>query len=643
MTNIRSWYPNDVVLAKDCLVLSVYTNRNLPIVQWNAVSNASPNAFYRTEVIYTNLAPPFYSNNLMQFSAFLTNSIIPDILYTNPVIDAPANLMASSGIYVDGVHLTWAPVYGATGYEIWWGLSGSTTATARLITTVTTNEYVDTGVTPGQASYYWVMAQNAACVCTSPFSVAAAGLRSGTPQVPELLTASCSDGLLSISCFSVAGLELIGSRAIPRISLPGPMRRVSRTCQASAACGPYSPTAPLPSKCSIGSSRGNELRRRFPKPSSAAASPYGISIPAAKCKPSAGTPAGVRARQRVQPGPNLAPVDYEWDDDRLDQRRMHFGGTLLGLALSKMLPGHHLSDESKDAVKMGAGMISMMAALVLGLLVSSAKSNFDATNAAITEGGANHPDGPPAGQLRPGNQGRPRRLAPGRHRAIECCGRKSPRRLAASAFERATADGEAAGEDPRAEAANRGQRVLQAQAQTLGHEILLTRWVQIEQAQVTLPPPFLVILLFWLTMLYTTFGLLAPRNATVITVMFLGAGAGHGDVPDRGDEPADGRSHQDFQRPDAQSLGACRPVGAPGWPVATGFLHPARTSWPVMPPSSLQLCHCAGMVIRGRDSRWPARRAEQHHQQREGALGLEVAVVDPEPPKWSSRAEARPV
>jgi len=33
-------------------------------------------------------------------------------------------------------------------------------------------------------------------------------------------------------------------------------------------------------------------------------------------------------------------------------------------------------------------MISMMVALVLGLLVSSAKSNFDATSAAITQGGA---------------------------------------------------------------------------------------------------------------------------------------------------------------------------------------------------------------------------------------------------------------
>ena len=65
-----------------------------------------------------------------------------------------------------------------------------------------------------------------------------------------------------------------------------------------------------------------------------------------------------------------------------------FGGALLGMALGKIVPAHHLSEDSKDAIKLGAGMISLMAALVLGLLVSSAKSNFDAANAAVTQGGA---------------------------------------------------------------------------------------------------------------------------------------------------------------------------------------------------------------------------------------------------------------
>ena len=43
----------------------------------------------------------------------------------------------------------------------------------------------------------------------------------------------------------------------------------------------------------------------------------------------------------------------------------------------------------------------------------------------------------------------------------------------------------------------------------------------IEEAQNQLPLPFLIILLFWLTMLFASFGLFSPRNATVITVLFV--------------------------------------------------------------------------------------------------------------------------
>ena len=63
-------------------------------------------------------------------------------------------------------------------------------------------------------------------------------------------------------------------------------------------------------------------------------------------------------------------------------------GALLGMTLGRLLGPDQLSVESKDAIKLGAGTISLMSALVLGLLVSSAKSNFDATNDALTQGAA---------------------------------------------------------------------------------------------------------------------------------------------------------------------------------------------------------------------------------------------------------------
>jgi hypothetical protein len=51
-----------------------------------------------------------------------------------------------------------------------------------------------------------------------------------------------------------------------------------------------------------------------------------------------------------------------------------FGGALFGMFLSTRLPEQHLSGDSKNIVNLGMGLIGTMTALVLGLLVASAKS-----------------------------------------------------------------------------------------------------------------------------------------------------------------------------------------------------------------------------------------------------------------------------
>ena len=65
-----------------------------------------------------------------------------------------------------------------------------------------------------------------------------------------------------------------------------------------------------------------------------------------------------------------------------------FGGVLLGMYLQGLLPKHHLDSDSHEMVKMGAGIIATLTALVLGLLISSAKSSFDAMNAGLVQGSA---------------------------------------------------------------------------------------------------------------------------------------------------------------------------------------------------------------------------------------------------------------
>src|SRR5882724_5035916 len=62
-----------------------------------------------------------------------------------------------------------------------------------------------------------------------------------------------------------------------------------------------------------------------------------------------------------------------------------FGATLLGMFLQTVLPRNHLHADSKDVVKLGVGLIGTMAALILGLLVASAKGSYDAQSAEITD------------------------------------------------------------------------------------------------------------------------------------------------------------------------------------------------------------------------------------------------------------------
>ena len=54
-----------------------------------------------------------------------------------------------------------------------------------------------------------------------------------------------------------------------------------------------------------------------------------------------------------------------------------FGGALLGMVVRPLLSETHPHPDSKDVVKMATGLIGTLTALVLGLLIASAKSSFD--------------------------------------------------------------------------------------------------------------------------------------------------------------------------------------------------------------------------------------------------------------------------
>jgi hypothetical protein len=62
-----------------------------------------------------------------------------------------------------------------------------------------------------------------------------------------------------------------------------------------------------------------------------------------------------------------------------------FGGAVIGMLLRSHLPQYHFSGDSKETVKVGMGLVATMSALVLGLLVSSAKTFYDTQSAELTQ------------------------------------------------------------------------------------------------------------------------------------------------------------------------------------------------------------------------------------------------------------------
>ncbi len=201
-----------------------------------------------------------------------------------------------------------------------------------------------------------------------------------------------------------------------------------------------------------------------------------------------------------------------------------FGGAVVGLFLRPILPPHHLSDDSRSAVQMGTGLLATLAALVIGLLISSAKSSFDSINATVAQTAAKivlldramaH-YGPETRQsrnlLRRSVASRIKMIWPEDKTAV----------AGWSTFETAPVAMDAVQEKvmelvPQ----NDSQKLFRTQALQINDELLQSRWLAIEHAQIPFPTIFLAILLLWLTLLFTSIGLLAPKNATVVAVLLV--------------------------------------------------------------------------------------------------------------------------
>lgn len=110
-----------------------------------------------------------------------------NVLYGEEILEAPADVLATDGSYIDKVRITWDSVTNATGYEVWRAAVNALGLAIKLADTVACS-YDDASATAGSVYYYWVKATNA--TSTSSFSDSDTGYAQVTIAPPSGVSAS---------------------------------------------------------------------------------------------------------------------------------------------------------------------------------------------------------------------------------------------------------------------------------------------------------------------------------------------------------------------------------------------------------------------------------------------------------------------
>ena len=199
------------------------------------------------------------------------------------------------------------------------------------------------------------------------------------------------------------------------------------------------------------------------------------------------------------------------------------GGAFLGIFLRNTLPKRHLSEATKDVVKLGTGLIGTITGLVLGLLIASANNTYETEGSQVQQMTANivvldqtlAQYGPEAVSIR--NLMR---------RAVASMADRIWRENSSPSGELAPFEASAAAlslfdEILKLSPQNDRQRSLQARAIGTLQEIGKTRLLLFSEAGAAIPVPFLVVLIFWLAIIFVSFSLFADNNATIVVALSI--------------------------------------------------------------------------------------------------------------------------
>jgi hypothetical protein len=198
-------------------------------------------------------------------------------------------------------------------------------------------------------------------------------------------------------------------------------------------------------------------------------------------------------------------------------------GAVAGTQLRRTLPEHHLNEHAKDIVRLGTGLIATISALVLGLLINSASSSYEAQRNEVRQMAASlilldQLLGRYGPEARPPREMIRRAIVP---LVVQLWGDDGSGTTSEHLLE-------PGGYGARAFLAlhelmpkTEIQRSIQAQAISTAIDIQRSRLMLFERSHAGIPLPFLAILVSWLTMIFVSFCLFSTLNPTSMTALLL--------------------------------------------------------------------------------------------------------------------------
>ena len=198
------------------------------------------------------------------------------------------------------------------------------------------------------------------------------------------------------------------------------------------------------------------------------------------------------------------------------------GGIFLGTLLRRTLPEHHLNEHARDVVRLGVGLIATIAALVLGLLIAAAKGSFDTQTSQVRQITANlilldnilAQYGPEARSIREQIRSTVDPFADRLWREKESgTGRAHLRRTARR--------NRSIWKFRSCHRTTMFQRSLKTRAVQISNDLAQVRFLLFVESENLIPTPFLAVLAFWLMIIFASFSLFSPLNATVLTCLLL--------------------------------------------------------------------------------------------------------------------------